>query len=123
MKHLGNARDQIRGRDISYETAAKFGCDKMSRCRVPDEQIKHLFAIFNPASSRNRHAEHLLGTRIMLATGEEKLTVTNRPPGKTTRHGFDIRLGIATIDAEGVQFHQFTRIIFVGCLLAIQVIV
>ena len=59
-----------------------------------------------------------VGDEFHLADAEAFAVAPDRIPAGEAARGFkDIRLGVATVDAEGVEFHQLARIIFVGFAL------
>ena len=70
----------------------------------------------------NLLSEHFLAAAIVLRKFELDLADlkirllifrANRPAGETARHFHDILLRVAAVNAEGVQFQQFARVIFV----------
>ena len=68
-------------------------------------------------------AEHRLSTRLVPRGGknEPRYAIAarpiKRPPGQETRHLRHIRLAVAAVDAERVQFEQFARVILIEAAL------
>jgi hypothetical protein len=52
-------------------------------------------------------------------TGEPPLAAADRPSGDDLREGRDIVLGVAAVDAQGVQFENFARQVFIDAELAL----
>ena len=47
----------------------------------------------------------------------------DRPARETTREFHHVALSVAAVHAEGVEFHEFARIIFVGMTLLVDVVI
>ena len=62
-------------------------------------------------------AEDFLGAGLVAALVELEaaaaLRAVDGPAGEDARHLGDVRLGVAAVDAEGVQLHQFASVVFV----------
>src|SRR5438445_1489115 len=93
----------------------------MRSMRIARQQIEHLLAISDSARM-NFLAQHALGLGIMDAIVESKFRLGSRiadgPACETARHFDHVLLGIAAVDSERVQFHQFAPVIFVEAALA-----
>ena len=50
------------------------------------------------------------------------LGAVDGPAGEDARHLGDVGLGVAAVDAEGVQFHQFAGVVFVESLAALLLV-
>src|SRR5437773_2133871 len=103
------------------------------------QDIDHLLAIFDSASSFDRMSKHGLLTGVMNEWAEHELAACTRllaesdlrglalllghrvgvlhlrdgPSGECTRHFLYVLLGIASIDSHRMEFHQFARVVFV----------
>ena len=96
-----------------------------------DEQVQNGNAILLASVGRDGRIQHSLGglivIRVVVAECPFKHaragTLPNRPAGETQRHLPDVRLRVAAIHAQRVQFHQFACVVLVGIRRRAHVIV
>src|SRR5271167_3115722 len=80
------------------------------------ENLEHLYALAL-ATFLDLVPEHHFFARLMLTRPVNKTSTLARlvdgPTGEDARHLGHILLGVATVDAEGVQLHQLTSVVLV----------
>ena len=84
---------------------------------MTSQNVEHFQAILDAAARGDFHAEHDFLTVIVESFIEIEATaplrLANGPAGEAARHFGNILLRVAAIDAEGMQFHQLARVIFI----------
>ena len=134
-KGLGDAIDQRRRRLIRNKPAHEFRRDEFRSRRMMRKDVQHHQSIFLTAARRNLVAEynlfavvmhagpineraglcaqHLRQPRINHRLGRGTCTARrdDRPSRKAARNFLHVLLGVAAIDAERVQLHQFARVV------------
>src|SRR5688572_18796751 len=102
---------------IGDKAARQLGGDEPCRRRMAHKQIDDFHAVFYSAPRRDACSKHRFCALIVQPGLETKLSVATRsdqgPPGKATRHLVNVLLGIAAVDAERVQLHDFSGVILV----------
>ena len=87
------------------------------------DDIEHLLAVADAAAGRNPDAEHGLLAVVVHAPVEDELAAALRledgPAGEAARGLGDVRLGVAAVHAEGVQFQEFAAVVFVEAARAL----
>ncbi len=85
------------------------------------QDIDDLKAVVDAAAGGDGDAEDVLLALIVLAFVEDEtaaaLGLRDGPAGEAARDFGDVLLGVAAIDAEGVEFHEFAAVVFVETLL------
>src|SRR5579871_6697304 len=94
----------------------------MGRPWMRRENIQNGFAILKPATCWDRMADHGFSAVIMDLGIKDKFAwvvagdATQRPASKAAGHFFNIVFCVVA-DGDGMQFHYFAGVIFVGVLL------
>ena len=81
------------------------------------QNVDDLEAILLAAAGGNLVAEHLFFRGIVHEGGEGEfgflVWLANGPSGEAASHGDHVLLGVAAVDAEGVEFHQLASVVLV----------
>ena len=116
-KLLRRAVDERLGRLIGDEALRQLEGDVARGVRVLRQHVQDAFALFLAAAFREIRAEdHLLARVVHLGTEQEAAAharLIDRPARERARDLDDVLLGVAAVDAERVQLHQLTRVVFV----------
>ncbi len=118
-KALGDRLYQRLRRLVADEAAAQLASDKARRGRMPHQHVDGLKPFLYAATCRERHPQKGLFAVVVNIGFPAKVVVVvrQRPAGENARQGHHVVLGVAAIHTQGVQFHQLTRVIFVGMIL------
>jgi len=79
------------------------------------QDIEDHFAVLDPAAGRDVVTENDLGAVVMGAVMEGELTglAVNCPTGEAAGDFLHVFLSVAGVDAEGMEFHDFTSVVLV----------
>src|SRR4030095_16727362 len=81
------------------------------------QHLQYGFTVLHSSSGRNAPAEHRLLAVIVQELNKLKAAslpwVLQRPARKAPRHFSDIVLGISSVHPQGMQFHEFARVVLV----------
>src|SRR5262249_14462247 len=103
-------------RSVGNKAHGQLARDEFGRGRMMRQQVEHLLA-FLFALLADALPEDELWSRLMSALveveGSALLRLFDAPPGQDLRQLGDVLLGVAAIDAERMQLHDFARVVFV----------
>ena len=125
-KSLRGFFDDLLRRVIGDETTGEFGGDKSRSGWMRDQHLDDLLR-FRLTRRLDRKTQNIFLARVMQVFLEDKIAKPKMfldiPARETTREFHHILLSVAAVHAEGVKFHQFAGIIFVGMAFLVGLIV
>ena len=108
--------NQRRRRIVGHEAAGKLRGNEFCGAWMTYQQLNHLFGVFHSAGM-NLFSKDQLGVGIVDAFVKFELWIFarlfNGPSGEAASNFADVFLGIPSVNAEGVKFHQFAAVILV----------
>ena len=114
---LGCPLHQRRGRRVTHETLRQLERDVTRGGGMLRQQVQQALTFGFTLSGRKCRAHHLLGARIVQRAVEVVLRqfvrLPDAPAGQDARCLGHVALRVAAIHSQGVQLHQFARVVLV----------
>src|ERR1035441_3868423 len=116
---LGHAIDEGLRWIIADETDGEFTGEEMRGGRAGGEHVEQL-AAFQFAVVLELLTHDLFGSGLVAVSVKFEFAGTggavDGPSGENARHLRDVGLGVAAVDAQSVQFHKLTSVVFIEAL-------
>src|ERR1700737_4877323 len=88
--------------------------------RLMRQDVEHPLAFLNTAAGRKPDAQNALCSDVVHGRTEDESSgsLIDGPSGEEAGQLRDVLLGVAAIDAEGVELHDLAGVVFVEAALA-----